>query len=117
MRLLKFRIYNCFGFGDTGWVNLQDARALIYVLGRNSSGKTAFLTALRSLAAGVVPRENERFANFNDSGEEAFLQAQFSLEPSELSEAIVTNPARTRLFRNVSPEANVNKAITEDAAY
>ncbi len=46
MKLVSFQIKECFGFRDSDRINLRDPTNLIYVLGRNSSGKTSFLTAL-----------------------------------------------------------------------
>jgi len=46
MRLLSFRIRNCFGFVDFGSIDLDVPGNLVYFLGRNSSGKTSVLRAI-----------------------------------------------------------------------
>jgi energy-coupling factor transporter ATP-binding protein EcfA2 len=65
--LNTLRIFNCFGFGDAT-VNLQPD--LVYVLGRNSSGKTALLDAVNSLALSRIPRDHPRFTNFRPTSDE-----------------------------------------------
>ncbi len=86
MRLIAFRIINCFGFHDSGDIDLSDPQSLFYVLGRNSSGKSAFLEALDSFRYGIVPSElyTQRFANFEPTEHEPVLVATYSIAPGEV---------------------------------
>jgi predicted ATP-dependent endonuclease of OLD family len=79
MRLKSFRIINCFGFRDSGQVNLDDPKSLIYILGRNSSGKSSLLTALRYFGSDRIPKDHARCINFNDNGQTQRLIAEFEL--------------------------------------
>src|SRR6266480_6101508 len=65
MKLVSFRIKDCFGFRDSGCIDLNDPTNLIYVLGRNSSGKTSFLTALEYFAPRLKPQDHPNFTNFD----------------------------------------------------
>jgi AAA15 family ATPase/GTPase len=85
MKLVAFRILNCFGFHDSGWINLLDPQNLIYVLGRNSSGKSSFLTAIAYFAEGLTPSEADNFENFDGTKQASTLQARFTLHGDELS--------------------------------
>ena len=67
MQLVSYQIKECFGFRDSDPVDLQDPTNLIYILGRNSFGKTSFLTALAYFAPGLIPKEYPNFANFDPS--------------------------------------------------
>ena len=79
MRLLSFQVKDCFGFHDSGVVNLQDPSNLIYVLGRNSSGKSAFLSALGHFSPRRDPQSDPRFRNFDPSTRQPRLIAQFDI--------------------------------------
>jgi hypothetical protein len=70
MQLVSFQIKECFGFRDSGQVNLQNPTNLIYLLGRNSAGKTSFLTALAHFAPSLKPQAHQNFANFDPSARE-----------------------------------------------
>lgn len=85
MELISFRITNCFGFHDSGEVDLKDPHNLIYVLGRNSSGKSSFLNAIKYFESGIIPKDQPNFKNFNDSGANPRLTAEFTVEESDLS--------------------------------
>lgn len=85
MRLLAFQILNCFGFRNSGRVNLQDSYNLIYILGRNSSGKSSLLNAIKYFDLGIVPKEQPNFRNFNAGEDNQFLIAEYSIEESDLS--------------------------------
>jgi hypothetical protein len=65
MHMKTFKICNCFGFKNSGEVDLEDHNQLIYILGRNSSGKSSFLNALRSFTDGVILSQQKNFKNFN----------------------------------------------------
>lgn len=83
MRLLTFRIRNCFGFGDSNDVDLQTS-SVIMVLGRNSSGKTSLLQALNHLEWGRTPEKYPNAVNFNASQVEPRLSALYSAPPGQL---------------------------------
>ncbi len=85
MKLVSFQIKECFGFRDSDRIDLQDPTNLIYVLGRNSSGKTSFLTALAYFALNLKPESYANFANFDPSSEEPSLLAEYSIEASGFS--------------------------------
>jgi hypothetical protein len=85
MRLSSFRINNCFGFGDNVEVDLRAEPPLVYVLGRNSSGKTMLLTGLRHLEIDRTPSKHPNFANFRPLDSRPFLMAEFELRDGGLS--------------------------------
>jgi hypothetical protein len=85
MKLDTFRIINCFGFGDSGSVDLRDSENLIYILGRNSSGKSSFLNAVRCFGKGVIPQEWTNFENFERSSEQSRFEGHFTFD--EIDEA------------------------------
>src|SRR5688572_11314158 len=78
MKLSKFRIINCFGFRDSGEIKLESPSDIIYLLGRNSSGKSSVLKAIESFEAGVVPSEEPNFINFKTTNEQPSLVASFT---------------------------------------
>ncbi len=80
MRLETLRIRNCFGFFDSGDIRLSDPGNLVYLLGRNSSGKTSVLRALSCLEWAEIPEEKERFQNYEGTDEEPLLIARFSID-------------------------------------
>lgn len=86
MKLNAFKIINCFGFQDSGWLNLEDVHNFIYLLGRNSSGKSSVLNAIKYFELGITPSEKPNFQNFNDSGATSALVAIYQLRESKLSE-------------------------------
>jgi energy-coupling factor transporter ATP-binding protein EcfA2 len=87
VRLQTFRIRYCFGFVDSGEVDLREPNNLVWILGRNSSGKSSMLSALEQLASGKRPDEHPRFANFDPppDGRYGKLEAKFSVAVGELS--------------------------------
>src|SRR5689334_11156960 len=86
MKIQSFRIVNCFGFHDSGEINLQSEHNFIYLLGRNSSGKSSVLNAIKYFEWGINLSEQQNFKNFNDSGTQSRLVATYGLEKSKLSE-------------------------------
>jgi predicted ATP-dependent endonuclease of OLD family len=86
VKLTAFKIINCFGFRDSGSLNLKDEHNLIYLLGRNSSGKSSVLNAIKYFEWDVMPSEKPNFQNFNDSGEKRALIATYEVGASKLSE-------------------------------
>lgn len=84
MRLKTFRITGCFGFIDSGEVDLDPSGGITFLLGRNSSGKTSFLQALRHLEVDQVPTEYKNFANFNPvENIRAFIVGRFAVEADD----------------------------------
>src|SRR5260370_38400122 len=77
MQLVSFQIKECFGFRDSGRVDLEDPTNLIYILGRNSSGKTSFLTALAHFAPSLIPEAHANFANFDPSSQIPYLLGEY----------------------------------------
>ncbi len=69
MRVYGYRIVNCFGFLDSGEIMLFDPTNVIYLLGKNSSGKTSVLTAMEAMSSDRIPRDYPRFENFNNSSD------------------------------------------------
>ena len=86
MKLKTFKIINRFGFQDSGWLNLQEVHNFIYLLGRNSSGKSSVLNAIKYFELGITPSEKPNFQNFNDSGATSALIAVYELTESKLSD-------------------------------
>lgn len=85
MKLISFQIKECFGFRDSDPIDLQDTTNLIYLLGRNSSGKTSFLTTLAYFAPHLKPEAYTNFANFDPSSQEPFLLAAYSVGASDFT--------------------------------
>lgn len=85
MQLVSFQIKECFGFRDSGRVDLQDPTNLIYVLGRNSSGKTSFLTALAHFAPSLTPQAHPNFVNFDPSSHEPSLLGEYRVREGDLT--------------------------------
>ena len=85
MKFLSFRIKNCFGFRDSGEVCLENQSNLIYILGRNSSGKSSFLNAINYFEVDIKPSEMPNFVNYNKSaGNNPELIGKFQISDSEL---------------------------------
>lgn len=82
MRLESLRIRNCFGFVDSGEIDFALPNNLVYVLGRNSSGKTSVLRALSCLEHGSTPQDYPRFANYEATAGLPHLYARFSVDTS-----------------------------------
>jgi predicted ATPase len=86
MKLTAFQMINCFGFRDSGSINLNSPHNFIYLLGRNSSGKSSVLNALKYFEWGITPFQQPNFTNFNDSGAQPALVGTFKVSKSEVSE-------------------------------
>lgn len=97
MKLTAFRIQECFGFRDSDWIDLEDPTNLIYVLGRNSSGKTSFLTALAHFAPRLKPSSYPNFANFDPSSTKPLLLAAYSIQPREFTLEAFINAFRREM--------------------
>ncbi|MEO7003136.1 MAG: hypothetical protein ABI068_15075 [Ktedonobacterales bacterium] len=85
MRLVSFDVKHCFGFRNRGVVNLDDRTNLIYLLGKNSSGKTSFLTAMASMSSTLPPVQQPNFANFDPTSDVSLLVAKYQSEPGDMS--------------------------------
>ena len=80
MRLESFRIKNCFGFWDSGEIDLDDPGNLVYFLGRNSSGKSSVLRAISHFEYDKVPEKHPKFANYEPYTQAPLLRARFSID-------------------------------------
>jgi hypothetical protein len=97
MQLVSFQIKECFGFRDSGRVDLQDPTNLIYVLGRNSSGKTSFLSGLAHFAPSLTPQAHPNFANFDPSPYVPYLLGEYRVGASDLTVDAFVKAFRTRM--------------------
>lgn len=86
MKLISFQIKDCFGFQDSGCVDLNDPTNLIYVLGRNSSGKTSFLTALEYFTPRLKPQDHPNFMNFDQlSHDSPYLLSEYVVKEDDFT--------------------------------
>jgi energy-coupling factor transporter ATP-binding protein EcfA2 len=84
MDLEHVRVINCFGFADTS-VNLTPR--LVYVLGRNSSGKTSLLDSINHLSPVRVPQDHPRFANFQPTETNSQIAGRFRVSKAPALDA------------------------------
>jgi recombinational DNA repair ATPase RecF len=77
MKLTQFQLINCFGFRDSGQIQLESTHNFIYLLGRNSSGKSSVLNGIKYFELGITPSQQPNFKNFNDSGDSRALIATY----------------------------------------
>jgi predicted ATP-dependent endonuclease of OLD family len=110
MKLEHLRISNCFGFGSTE-VNLESR--LIYILGRNSSGKTALLDGINNIAPHRIPDDHPRFTNFRPTTSLPQITASFVVDsPTSLN----MEEDITELFKkNGLPPQALNEQRFKDA--
>lgn len=114
MKLETFQVHHCFGFYDSGKVDLcEEKYNLIYLLGRNSSGKSSFLTALRNLDRSMTPQNYKHFWNFNRKEEQPALLAEFSVTPKDLTIDFFINDLRAMLEES----SEIDNAVKRDATY
>jgi recombinational DNA repair ATPase RecF len=102
MKLKSFRIINCFGFRDSGQINLDSAHNFIYLLGRNSSGKSSVLNAIKYFELGIVPNQQPNFNNFNDSGAQSALVATYkesTLSAEDFKEDLIKKSSCQELWK------------------
>jgi|SRR5215211_7491267 len=102
IRLKSFQIKNCFGFGDSGEVKLDNAHNMIYLLGRNSSGKTSLLNGIKHFESNLKPDDYPNFENFRPTQEPPLLTAKFSVEGDDLSAPDVRAEIQKRFRKTVS---------------
>jgi hypothetical protein len=82
MRLEAFQIIKCFGFIDSGEIDLSAPGNLVYFLGRNSSGKTSVLRAISHFEHGQVPAQHPNFENYERTEGLSFARGWFSVDSS-----------------------------------
>ena len=98
MRLTRARVINYKSIDDSGWVNLEDVTALV---GKNESGKTAFLQALRKLRSisgeddhfkiRDYPRKGyTKYKKVHSKDPAVVVRAEFELTKAEVSEIETT---------------------------
>ena len=97
MKLLSFQIFNCFGFQDSKKVILSDSNNFIYILGRNSSGKSSLMNSIKYLAPSIIPSKQPNFHNFIPNGDSFYFEAEFFFENSRMDFATFKNDFRTLL--------------------
>ena len=94
MRLARARVTNYKSIDDSGWVTIDDVTCLV---GKNESGKTAFLHALRRLnpVSGAdsefdikdYPRKGyAKYKRYHADNPEVVVRAEFELSPQEVEE-------------------------------
>ena len=94
MRITRARVKNYRSIDDSTWVKLEDVTALV---GKNESGKTAFLQALRKINS--ISGDNDKFnirdfprkgyikyKKVHEKNPETVVQAEFELTDAEVSE-------------------------------
>ena len=91
---------------------MGDENNFIYLLGRNSSGKSSFLLALKHLRYGLVPRTHPRFANFEPTADEPSLLAEFSVGEGDITVDRLLDRFYTLLSDN-GLEADIAKNAVE----
>lgn len=104
IELKSFQVKNCFGFGDSGEVNLDNPHNMLYILGRNSSGKTSLLTAIKYFEHGLTPQDYPNYVNFRPTQERTRMIAKFSLGREDLSAEDVLRRMRKK-FEGTVPES------------
>lgn len=102
--LKSFQVKNCFGFGDSGEVNFDNTHNMFYILGRNSSGKTSLLTAIKYFEHNLTPHDYPNYVNFRPTQERPRMIAKFSLGDGDLSTEDLLRRMRKRFEGNV-PES------------
>jgi len=107
MKLSSFVINNCFGFRDSGEINFQNENNFIYLLGRNSSGKSSLLNAISTFEVERKPNEIANFQNFSKTDKAARLIALFSLSGKPLDYLTY----RKRLYENLSAKGITKNVI------
>ena len=85
MQLISFQVKECFGFRDSGRIDLLDPTNLIYVLGRNSAGKTSFLSALAHFDPRLILHNHSNFLNFDPSSLPASLICEYKIKVDDFS--------------------------------
>lgn len=94
MKLLKARVMNYKSIEDSGWVTINNVTCLV---GKNESGKTAFLQALQKLSPieGIIgdfdtleyPRKSyAKYRQIHDENPADVVSAEFELSEDEIAE-------------------------------
>lgn len=110
MKLSSFQIINCFGFRNSGEINFSSNRNFIYILGRNSSGKSTLLNAIKFFEFYKSPSEHPNFTNFNPSSETPKLVSKFIATNKKLSTNILIDNILEKL-----KETGINESIVENS--
>lgn len=102
MRLKYFKAVDCFGFGEDAILTLDSMGSLYTILGRNSSGKSSLLDAIKSLEfdSEKPPNKFKRFKNFSCKIE-GYLEAGFEVEKDELDANEIVDYLRDKLFKTL----------------
>ncbi len=110
MKLSSFQIINCFGFKDSGNVNFLNSKDnFIYILGRNSSGKSSLLNAVKYLEVEIIPSQMPKFQNFNKTSVNPLFKANFIFEKSKLSSDLFLER-----FNEMLAENNINQVAVDN---
>ncbi len=94
VKIIRARVNNYKSIDDSSWVDMEDVTALV---GKNESGKTAFLQALRKINS--IAGEEDRFSimdyprkgyirykKIHESNPSVVVRAEFRLTPDEINE-------------------------------
>lgn len=95
---------------------MDEPSNLVYLLGRNSSGKTSFLTALASFDYGEDPRTVKRYENFNATGAPK-MEAVFSVRANDLSVETLLTHAKSDVFNKPNSNQQHAKVIAQSQEY
>jgi ABC-type transport system involved in cytochrome c biogenesis ATPase subunit len=95
---------------------MDEPSNLIYLLGRNSSGKTSFLTALASFDYGKDPRTAKRYENFNTTGDPK-MEAVFSVSANDLTVETLLTHAKSEIFNKPNSNQQQATAIAQSQEY
>lgn len=108
MKLLKARVMNYKSIEDSGWVTINNVTCLV---GKNESGKTAFLQALQKLSPieGIIgdfdtleyPRKSyAKYRQIHDENPADVVSAEFELSEDEIAE-IESNLGKKTIQSNI----------------
>jgi predicted ATP-dependent endonuclease of OLD family len=108
MKLLKARVMNYKSIEDSGWVTIDNVTCLV---GKNESGKTAFLQALQKLSPmeGIIgdfdtleyPRKSyAKYRQIHDENPADVVSAEFELSEDEIAE-IESNLGKKTIQSNI----------------
>lgn len=98
MKLMSFRIVNCFGFKDSTLKGINSPSNLIFILGKNSSGKSTLLNAISELRSNKNLDETSNFKNFNPNENEPKLCGKFSIQSEDKNTFNISDDLK-RIFK------------------
>ena len=100
MRLTSIQVFECFGFRDSGLVQFDSEQQFFFILGRNSSGKTSLLNAIKHLEFDVKPSDHPNFKNYNPSGNVSpRIRACFEMDSADLSVKTLASSLRAAIMK------------------